>query len=326
MSDSDFKYTVLSGGVGGAKLVLGLHKILAPEQLSVVVNTGDDFEHLGLPICPDIDTLIYTLAGTVNPTTGWGLNNESWYFMEALKQLGGATWFSLGDRDLATHIRRRDLLVKGQTLSEATLTLLREFHVHTPIIPMSNTPVRTKIKTNSETLDFQDYFVRLKAEPAVTEIIYAGNDQAAGSPDALAALQANKLGAIILTPSNPWLSIDPILSLSDIKSTITNSTVPVVGISPIVSGKAIKGPTAKLMRELGMDVSAYSIAEHYKGILDGLIIDQQDADQCDAIRALGLQVSTTNTIMNSLDDKKALAEFTLAFARQIHTGNMDSSS
>jgi LPPG:FO 2-phospho-L-lactate transferase len=323
MSDSDFKYTVLSGGVGGAKLVLGLREILAQEQLSIVVNTGDDFEHLGLPICPDTDTLMYTLAGTVNPATGWGLNNESWHFMEALEQLGGATWFRLGDRDLATHIRRRDLINTGQTLSEATMTLLREAGSHSPIYPMSDMPVRTKIKTADELLDFQDYFVRLKAEPAVTEIIYAGNDQATGSPGALAALQANKLGAIIITPSNPWLSIDPILSLSDIKSTITNSSVPVVGISPIVGGQAIKGPTAKLMRELGMDVSAYSIAEHYKGILDGLIIDQQDADQCEAIRALGLQVGITNTIMNTLDDKKALAQFTLEFAAQIH---MDSSS
>ena len=323
MSDSDFKYTVLSGGVGGAKLVLGLHEILAQEQLSIVVNTGDDFEHLGLPICPDTDTLMYTLAGTVNPATGWGLNNESWNFMEALEQLGGATWFRLGDRDLATHIRRRDLLNTGQTLSDATMTLLREAGSHSLIYPMSDIPVRTKIKTADELLDFQDYFVRLKAEPVVTEIIYAGNDQATGSPGALAALQANKLGAIIITPSNPWLSIDPILSLSDIKSTITSSSVPVVGISPIVGGQAIKGPTAKLMRELGMDVSAYSIAEHYKGILDGLIIDQQDADQCEAIKALGLQVGITNTIMNTLDDKKALAQFTLEFAAQIY---MDSSS
>jgi LPPG:FO 2-phospho-L-lactate transferase len=321
MADSDLKYTVLSGGVGGAKLVLGLYEILAPEQLSIVVNTGDDFEHLGLPICPDTDTLMYTLAGTVNPATGWGLNDESWHFMEALEQLGGAAWFRLGDRDLATHVRRRDLLNAGQTLSETTMTLLRESGVLSPVWPMSDMPVRTKIKSEGKLLDFQDYFVRLKAEPIATEIIYTGSEQATASPDALAALQAKELGAIIITPSNPWLSIDPILSLSDIKSSITNSNAPVIGISPIVDGQAIKGPTAKLMQELGMNVSAYSIAEHYKDILDGLIIDQQDADQSEAIKKLGLQVGITNTVMKTLDDKKALAEFTLGFATKLSTDN-----
>jgi LPPG:FO 2-phospho-L-lactate transferase len=318
MPESDPNYTVLSGGVGGAKLVLGLHEVLDPGQLQIVANTGDDFEHLGLPICPDMDTLMYTLAGTVNPATGWGLTDESWHFMDALEKLGGATWFRLGDRDLATHARRRELLDAGQTLSEVTATLFRESGLLCPIYPMSDSPIRTKIKTTTEIFDFQDYFVRLKAEPKVKELIYTGCEQASGSPGALAALQASNLAAIIITPSNPWLSIDPILSLSDIKSTITNSSVPVVGISPIVGGKAIKGPTAKLMQELGMDVSAYSIAEHYKGILDGLIIDQQDADQHAAIEKLGIRVGITNTVMKTLDDKKALAEFTLAFAKKLH--------
>jgi LPPG:FO 2-phospho-L-lactate transferase len=322
---SDSKYTVLSGGVGGAKLVLGLYELLVkeqgqPGQLDIVANTGDDFEHLGLPICPDIDTLMYTLAGTVNPATGWGLADESWHFMDALEQLGGAIWFRLGDRDLATHARRRELLDAGQTLSAATATLLQESGVHAQLHPMSDTPIRTKIKTSSETYDFQDYFVRLKAEPKVSELLYTGCEQASASPGALAALQANDLNAIIITPSNPWLSIDPILSLSDIKSTIINSKVPVVGISPIVGGQAIKGPTAKLMQELGMDVSAYSIAQHYKGILDGLIIDQTDADQQAAIEKLGLQVGISNTVMKTLDDKKALAKFTLEFAHKIRTG------
>lgn len=319
MKDPKLSYTVLSGGIGGAKLVLGLQQILPAEQLQVIVNTGDDFDHLGLPICPDLDTLMYTLAGTVNSATGWGLRDESWHFMDALEQLGGATWFKLGDRDLATHVRRRQLLNAGRNLSEATTELFQAAKVRTRVWPMSNSTVRTRINTDSEILDFQDYFVRLRAEPVATGFSYAGSNEATGSPGALAALTMDNLAAIIVSPSNPWLSIDPILSLSDIKSTITNCDAPVVGISPIVGGRAIKGPTAKLMRELNMEVSAYSIARHYKGILDGLIIDQEDADQRAAIEALGLRVSITNTIMKTLQEKKALAQFTLEFATHIRT-------
>ena len=319
MRDPKLSYTVLSGGIGGAKLVLGLQQILPAEQLQVIANTGDDFDHLGLPICPDLDTLMYTLAGTVNSVTGWGLRDESWHFMDALEQLGGATWFKLGDRDLATHIRRRQLLNAGRNLSEATTELFQAANVQTRVWPMSNSTVRTRIYTDSEILDFQDYFVRLQAEPVATGFSYAGSNEAAGSPGALAALTMDNLAAVIVSPSNPWLSIDPILSLSDIKSTITNCYAPVVGISPIVGGCAIKGPTAKLMREMNMEVSAYSIARHYKGILDGLIIDHEDADQRAAIEALGLRVSITNTIMKTLQEKKALAQFTLEFATHIRT-------
>jgi LPPG:FO 2-phospho-L-lactate transferase len=316
-SNTDTQYAVLSGGVGGAKLVLGLQAILAGNQLTVIANTGDDFEHLGLPICPDLDTLMYTLSGQVNPDTGWGLQNESWQFMAALEDLHGAAWFRLGDRDLRTHVHRRDLLKQGQPLSEVTSALLQQAGIPTRIWPMSNMPVRTKIKTSNNLLDFQDYFVRLQAKPVAEAISYEGCETAQACPEALAALNSDQLAAILITPSNPWLSIDPILSLSDIKSAIIKTQVPVVGISPIVGGQAIKGPTAKLMQEFGLDVSAYSIAEHYRDILDGIIIDNQDAEQRADIEKLGLKVEVSNTIMHTLDDKKSLASLALRFAADL---------
>jgi len=320
MTSQQPSYTVLSGGVGGAKLVLGLRDILPTGSLQVVANTGDDFEHFGLPISPDIDTLIYTLSGQANTDTGWGLAGETQDFMDAVGALGGPNWFFLGDKDLQTHAQRRALLVAGLSLSEATHELCRAAGVHTAIWPMTDFSVRTKIKTASQIYDFQDYFVRLKAEPVATGFTYAGAGEARASTGALQALQADNLAAIIITPSNPWLSIDPIMSLSDIYSLIEDSTVPVVAISPIVGGQAIKGPTAKLMRELGLNVSCTGIAQHYQTLIDGLIIDQQDADQMPAIEALGIKAAITDTVMNNLNDKTRLAEFTLNFAAQLSAG------
>ncbi len=320
MPDSQPSYAVLSGGVGGAKLVLGLRDVLPEGALQVIANTGDDFEHLGLPISPDIDTLVYTLSGQANPDTGWGLRDESWDFMAALRALNGPDWFLLGDKDLQMHAERRALLATGLTLSEATHELCRASGVHTPIWPMADHPVRTQIKTDSQIHDFQDYFVRLKAEPVATGFDYTGATTSPASPGALRALKHEQLAAIIITPSNPWLSIDPILSLSDINSEIHQSRVPVVAVSPIVGGRAIKGPTAKLMQELGLDVSCTGIAEHYKNTIDGLIIDRQDADQTAAIEALGIKVAATDTVMNNLTDKTSLAQFTVDFAEQIATG------
>jgi LPPG:FO 2-phospho-L-lactate transferase len=322
MGQSVSSCTVLTGGIGGAKLVLGLAQIFNAEQLQVVVNTGDDFEHLGLPISPDLDTLMYTLAGTVDTETGWGLAGESWGFMSALEELKGESWFRLGDKDLATHIRRRQLLSSGLSLSEATQQLYKAAGVKLQAAPMSDNPVHTRIQTDSQLLDFQDYFVRLKAEPAARAVVYSGADQASASPAALSAL-GDGTDLILIAPSNPWLSIDPILSLSDIKATIINTNKPVVGVSPIVAGRAIKGPTAKLMRELGHDVSVVAIARHYADILDGLIIDNQDIEQRAAIEALGIRVGVSNTIMNSLDDKTQLAKFCLNFAAEL-TGSATS--
>ncbi|MDP6437845.1 MAG: 2-phospho-L-lactate transferase [Gammaproteobacteria bacterium] len=312
--DSYNTYTVLSGGVGGAKLALGLDETLTRGQLSVIANTGDDFEHLGLKICPDIDTLIYTLAGIADPETGWGLNNESWQFMESLEKLGGETWFRLGDRDLATHLRRKELLETGRTLTEVTAELCRAMGVEASILPMSDDPVSTRIHTKEGALPFQEYFVRLQTEPVATGFDYAGSETARATADVLATLKHDSLAAIFIAPSNPWLSIDPILSLGDIKSTIIDTRVPVVAVSPIVAGKALKGPTAKLMEETGLDPSVTSIAGHYSELVDGLIIDEQDASLQDEIEDMGLRVGITRTVMNSHQDKVSLAEFAIEFA------------
>jgi len=310
-------YAVLSGGVGGAKLVLGLQRILLSGQLQVIANTGDDFEHLGLTICPDIDTLVYTLAGIAHPDNGWGLQNESWQFMAGMKKLGGETWFRLGDGDLATHVRRQQLLASGLSLSDVTAQLGRALGVAVTICPMSDDPVRTIIETDEGALAFQDYFVRRKTEPAASAFHYSGSDQASASNAALAALENAASGAIIITPSNPWLSIDPIMSLSDIKNAINASPAPVIGISPIVGGRALKGPTAKLMGELGIEPSVLNVARHYRDVVDGLIIDNQDADQQNAIEAMGLTVKVCNTMMMNLSDKIKLAEDTVSFAASL---------
>lgn len=320
MHSTSPSFAILSGGVGGAKLVLGMAQVLGANQLQVIANTADDFEHLGLTICPDIDTLTYTLAGIANPETGWGLQNETWHFMDSLEKLGGETWFRLGDRDLATHIRRRELLLAGRSLSEVTAELSQALGVTVPIWPMADDPVRTVIETDAGSLAFQDYFVRRQAQPVARSFHYTGSDQVRAADSALTALQAATSGAIIITPSNPWLSIDPILSLSDIKTTITTSTAPVIAISPIVGGKAIKGPTAKLMREIGIAPSSLSIAEHYRDIIDGLIIDKQDSAQQDAIEAMGIKVKVCNTVMHNLADKTLLAEHVLDFAASMRTG------
>lgn len=306
----------LSGGVGGAKLVLGLQQLLG-ENLQAIVNTGDDFEHLGLPICPDIDTLLYTLSGNANTETGWGRRDETWSFMDALGALGGPTWFRLGDRDLATHARRRELLDSGLSLTGVTDALRRSLSIEVPILPMSDTAVRTHIATAAGELEFQDYFVRQQARPVATGIRYAGAASAAAAPAALAALASPALQVIIITPSNPWLSIAPILSLPELRATIVARQAPVVGVSPIIGGKAVKGPAAKLMSELGLTPSAVNVARYYGELLDGFVIDTEDADQQGAIEALGIAVTVTNTRMHTLDDKTQLANTVLDLARQL---------
>ena len=321
MSGADKSYVVLSGGVGGAKLVLGLRDCLKSQQLQVIANTGDDFEHIGLHISPDIDTLIYTLAGLANPATGWGLTNETWNCMAQLEQLGGETWFRLGDRDLATHLQRRELLANGRSLSDATTMLANAHYVDTAIWPMSDQKVRTVIHTDDGPLDFQEYFVRFQAQPIATGFEYTGHAAARASAGALNALQAESLEAIIFTPSNPWLSIEPILSINEIKNAISTCKKPVVAVSPIVGGKAIKGPTAKLMQETGIEVSALGIAKHYGDILDGLVIDNQDIAYRDAIEAMGIKVKTANTIMLTQQDKSTLADVVLRFATELSDGS-----
>ena len=300
----------LSGGIGGAKLALGLYRVLPPGELTVVANTGDDFEHLGLSISPDIDTLLYTLAGIDNPELGWGRRNETWTFMAALEALGGETWFKLGDGDLATHVERTRRLAAGESLSQITEDFRRRLGISARLLPMSDDRVRTRLRTDEGWLDFQDYFVRLRASPVVREIAYAGASEARANPDFLAAL-ADDLELVVICPSNPFLSIDPVLSLPGVRDALRACRAPVVAVSPIIGGKAVKGPTAKIMAELGLPVGAAAVARHYEDILDVFIAEEADASE---VEDLGIPVRLARTLMSTIEDREALARAVLAVA------------
>jgi LPPG:FO 2-phospho-L-lactate transferase len=306
----------LSGGVGGAKLALGLAHVLPPEDLLIVANTGDDFEHLGLLICPDIDTVTYTLAGVSNPETGWGRADEGWRFMESLEALGGETWFRLGDRDMALHLERTRRTAAGESLSAVTADIAQKLGIAARIAPMSDQPVRTIVETPDGALIFQHYFVREQCAPRVTGFRFEGAEMAAPSPAFAAALEGD-LDAIVICPSNPFISIDPILSVPGVPAALKRNKAPVVAVSPIVGGKAIKGPTAKMMEELGLPTDAAAVARHYDGLIDGFVLDDCDADSAAAIKALGLAVHVTGTVMRTLDDKTRLAREVLDFTRSI---------
>jgi LPPG:FO 2-phospho-L-lactate transferase len=311
------RYTVLSGGVGGAKLVLGLAQLFPDERLTVIANTGDDFTHLGLAISPDLDTLMYTLAGEVNAETGWGRQDESWNFMDSLEKLGGDTWFRLGDRDLATHVERTQQLAAGKNLTEVTANLCSRLEVRTRILPMTDDAVRTHVDTDAGPLGFQQYFVRDRAEPSVTRLTYPGADAARPAAGVLEALQDTD--AIFIAPSNPYLSIDPILAIAPIREAIVSAAAPVIAVSPIVGDAAIKGPTAKIMKELGFEVSAVSIARHYHGLIDGFVLDSTDRDMAEQVENLGLGVTICDTIMRTLENKARLARAIVDFAASLAT-------
>jgi LPPG:FO 2-phospho-L-lactate transferase len=296
----------LSGGVGGAKLALGLSRILPPGQLTIVANTGDDFEHLGLAISPDIDTLVYTLAGLANPELGWGRRDETWSFMDTLATLGGATWFRLGDRDLAMHVERTRRLRRGETLTEITDDLCRRLGIGPRILPMTDGRLRTRVRTATGWLDFQDYFVRLRCEPAVQELVFQGDGQP--QPAFLAALADPALTAVVICPSNPFISVEPILSLPGVRAALRACRAPVVAVSPIIAGRAIKGPTAKMMTELGLDPSARAVAEWYGELLDAYIVDHADAANVDGLHP---RVTAAKTLMVTLEDREALARAVL---------------
>ncbi len=304
----------LSGGVGGAKLALGLARELDPTQLAIVCNTGDDFEHLGLRICPDLDTVLYTLAGLSNQEQGWGLAGETWRVLDSLEQLGGPSWFRLGDRDLATHLLRSELLRQGHSLSAATGQLAQRQGVAHPLWPMTDAPVGTTVLTAGGELSFQHYFVREQCRPGVTGFLFRGIEQARPQADFAALLASPDLAAVVLCPSNPFVSIDPILAVPGVRAALRACRAPVLAVSPIVGGVAIKGPTAKMMAELNMPSSALAVARYYGDILDGFVIDRADADQVGAIEALGLGVLVTETVMKSLDDRIMLAREVLRFA------------
>lgn len=310
-------FLALAGGVGGAKLAEGLAAVLAPDSLAIAVNTGDDFEHLGVHVSPDVDTVMYTLAGLANRTTGWGRADETWNFMTALEVVGGPTWFRLGDKDLATSVFRAEQLRNGTTLSEITSALCGRLGVRHPVMPMSDDRVRTFVHTDQGRLAFQDYFVRLQCGPKLLRVELDCVATARPSPAFASALDSAALEAVILCPSNPYLSIGPLLAIPAVATWWKSRHVPVIAVSPIVGGRAIKGPAAKIMAELGAEVSAIGVAKHYADRVDAWVIDRADASAQGAIEALGKLVLVTETVMKSPADATRLANETVAFAKTL---------
>ncbi len=302
----------LAGGVGGAKLALGLSKILPPDRLVIVVNTGDDQEFHGLHVSPDLDTMTYTLSGLYNPETGWGIAGDGFDTLEMLNRLGADTWFNLGDRDFGMHIRRTELLRQGASLSEVTAQLTSQLGIAHRIVPMSDDPVRTVLDTDVGMLAMQEYFVRRRAEPRVRAIRYAGAENANPSPAFAAALR--DADAIIFCPSNPYLSVAPIMAVPGVREAIATRRGNRIAVSPIVGGDAVRGPAGKIMAELGATVSAVGVAQEYRDLCDVLMIDSRDAALADQIRALGITPGVADTIMNNDADKIALADAVLKLA------------
>jgi LPPG:FO 2-phospho-L-lactate transferase len=304
------KVLALAGGVGGAKLVLGLARVIPAGQLVVCVNTGDDEYFHGLHVSPDLDTVMYTLAGLANPDTGWGLKGDTFNALEMLRRVGAETWFNLGDRDLAVHIRRTQLLQQGATLSEVTAELCRHLGVDHQVVPMSDDPVRTVLSTEAGSLPMQQYFVRRRSEPRVNSIEYQGAASARPSPGFLSGLDQAKL--VVLCPSNPFLSLGPILAIPSVRRLLEDFPGLRVAVSPIVGGAAVRGPAGKIMRELGEEVSCVGLARHYQGICDVLLIDQQDAHFEPKIKEMGIRPVAAPIIMETEADRVALAERVLA--------------
>jgi LPPG:FO 2-phospho-L-lactate transferase len=301
------KIAALAGGVGGAKLAEGLAQILGPEDLAVVVNTGDDFEHYGLYISPDLDTVCYTLAGLESPQTGWGRAAETWNAFEALDALGGQTWFRLGDRDLGTHLERTHRLRLGQQLSEITRDFCRAWGVRHAVLPMSDEPAPTIVQTDEGDLSFQDYFVRRGCRPKVSG--FRLRDGLPPAPRLLKVLA--EADAVVICPSNPWVSIDPILAVAGVRQALTEKFV--AAVTPIIAGRTVKGPAAKMYAEMGIAPSAASVAHHYQSFLNAFVIDQIDSGLKNEIVVKGPSVAVTNTLMKTSNNRKRLAEFILNF-------------
>jgi LPPG:FO 2-phospho-L-lactate transferase len=308
------KVLALCGGVGGAKLALGLYRVLAPNDLVLCVNTGDDFVHLGLHVSPDLDTVMYTLAGLDNSETGWGRRGETWTFMKALAALGGETWFRLGDGDLATHVERTRRLGRGESLTAVTDDFARRFGIEASLLPMSDDPVRTLVETSEGTMPFQRYFVARRCEPAVSRIIFEGAERARPNARVMAALRSPDLALVVICPSNPYLSVDPILALPALRQALQECAAPALAISPLIGGQAVKGPTAKIMAELGVPLTQTSIASHYDGLIDGIMIDS--ADHAEAA-SLPLTTRSSRILMTSLEDRERLAREALEFGASL---------
>lgn len=307
------KIVALAGGVGGAKLAEGLAQILPPENLTIIVNTGDDFVHWGLNISPDLDTVCYTLAGLANPVTGWGRQDESWQVFGQMETLGAENWFRLGDRDLATHLERTRRLRNGDSLSSITRDFCRRWGIRQTVLPMSDSPVATMVTTREQgELSFQEYFVHQRCEPSVTGFRFAGIENARPAPGLLQTLR--QADALIFCPSNPWVSVDPILQALNLPAALRR-TLPTVAVSPIIGGETVKGPAAKMFRELGFESSALAVARHYgRALLTGFALDSVDAPLQAAIAELGIHPLVTNTLMQSPGDRRRLAEDVLNFA------------
>lgn len=302
----------LSGGVGGAKLAHGLYQALEPDMLTLIVNTGDDFDHYGLRICPDLDTALYTLAGIANEATGWGVADDTWTTLDMLRRYGMDAWFQVGDRDFATHILRTERLRAGATLSEVIAELASALGVHAAILPMADEPVPTIMRTPSGELAFQDYFVRRRHEDDALGVRYQGAELAQPTSPAQKALA--EADVILLCPSNPFVSIGPILAVAGMRDLMRSTNAPRVAVSPIIGGKALKGPADRMLATMGHEVSAYGVAAWYGDLLDGMMIDEQDAAQASRIEALGMRTLVTNTVMASVEDRVRLARDVLQFA------------
>ncbi len=296
----------LAGGVGGAKLAVGLARVLEPDALTVVVNTGDDETFYGLHVSPDIDTVTYSMAGLANPETGWGYVGDTFNALETLKKLGADAWFGLGDHDLALHLRRTDMLRCGMTLSEVTLDLADKMGVQHPIVPMSDQPVRTIIESDDGEMSFQEYFVHRRSEPEVTGIRFDGAELARPTPAFITALE--NAHAIVFCPSNPFLSVDPILAVPGVRGLVAAARVPTVVVSPIIGGRAVKGPAARIFETFAhKPPSALAVAEHYSGMATHFVMDNEDELSREAVEALGYQALVTETLMTTTERKIDLA-------------------
>ena len=310
-------HLALSGGIGGAKLALGLEHIFNSPKLMIAGNTGDDFEHFGLNISPDLDTLLYTLSGKSDLERGWGLANETWSFMKAMKEIGGETWFQLGDRDLAIHVERTRRLKEGERLSLITSSFCRKFGVKSHIVPATDDSLKTLVKTPKGILSFQHYFVRDQCRPKILGLKYEGSENAQPCPALEEALESSLLETVVVCPSNPFLSIDPILAVKGVREKLKSSNARVLAVSPIVGGDAVKGPTANNLRDLGFSVSAYTIAKYYSDFIDGFMLDKEDENEISRIESLGIQVGLADTVMTDLQSKIKLAEDVLRFSKTL---------
>jgi LPPG:FO 2-phospho-L-lactate transferase len=304
------KITALAGGVGASKFLLGLTSVMPPEDVTIIANTGDDIEMFGLRICPDIDTVTYTLAGVIDDRAGWGLRNDTFECLHNLASYGEDTWFNLGDKDLATHIFRTNQLRQGSSVSEITLEVCRRLGVRSTILPMTDEYTPTRVTTDDGEMHFQEYFVRRRCEPRVRSLRFDGIDSARPAPGVLDAITG--ADGVVVCPSNPFISIGPILGVPGMRDALVQTRAKIVAITPIIGGKALKGPAADMLRDLGHEVSAASVAAMYRDFLDIFIVDQSDSGLERDVLELGIEARLADTIMSSLEKKKELASFVLS--------------